>query len=81
MNTGPDYEKLEKQIQKFLVIYKILVPEAKAQFEAQMNANLKNVDEKTKKLYAALLNAAKQGDNMDEAISAMHKANEEGREQ
>lgn len=78
MNAGPDYEKLEKQIQKFLVIYRILVPEAKAQFEAQMNANLKNVDAKTRKLYMALLDAAKQGDNKDEALKALHEANDEG---
>ena len=76
MNTGPDFEKLEKQIQKFLQVYNILLPEAKAAFEAQMNGHLKNVDDRTKNLYVALLNAAKDGETKEKAIEALYKANE-----
>lgn len=78
MPENPTREKLEKDVRDFLAAYKILLPEAKAEFEAQLNGQLKNTDDKTRKLYQALLNAAKNNDNLEQAIEAMYEANNIG---
>lgn len=64
-------EKLRQDVKHFLEVYQVLSPDGKAQFEAQMAGSTKNVDEKTKKLYSTLLQAAKDGKNIEEAIQAM----------
>jgi hypothetical protein len=68
--------KLQKDIKKFLEVYQVLSPEGKAQFEAQMAGAIKDRDGKTKKLYQALLQAAKDGKGIEEAIEAMEKASQ-----
>ncbi len=67
-------DKLRRDIEKFLEVYKILSSDGKAQFEAQMAGEVKNKDEKTKKLYRALLQAARNGRGIEEAIEEMSKA-------
>ena len=66
-------KKLEKDIRQFLEVYKVLSPEARASFEAQMVAVLKTVDEKTKKLYIALLDSAKDNCEIDDAIDNLNR--------
>lgn len=67
-------EKLREDVKKFLEVYRILSPEGKAQFEALMAGAVKNQDENTKKLYHALLQAAKDGKEIAEAVEEMGKA-------
>ena len=67
-------QRLYNDVKKFLEVYQVLSPEGKAQFEAQMAGAIKDLDEKTKKLYQALLQAAKDGKGIEEAIKAMEKA-------
>ncbi len=69
-------QKLHKDIQRFLEVYKVLSSEGKAQFEAQMAGAIKDQDERTKKLYQALFQAAKDGKGIEEAIEAMEKASQ-----
>ena len=66
---------LHKEIKKFLDVYSVLAPEAKAQFEAKLAGEIKNLDERTKKLYRNLLSAAKDGKGIEEAIEGMNRAN------
>ncbi len=66
--------KLRKDVQRFLEVYKVLQPEGKAQFEAQLAGEIKKQDEKTRKLYHALLQAAKDGRGIEDAIEEMKKA-------
>ena len=66
-------EKMERSVNVFLEVYRILSPEGRAQFEAEINAKLKELDEKTRKLYLALIKAAKDGLSTDEAIEEMKK--------
>ncbi|MFC1571162.1 hypothetical protein ACFL31_01255 [Candidatus Margulisiibacteriota bacterium] len=67
-------QKLKNDVKRFLEVYFFLSAEGKAQFEAQMAGSLKEVDEKTKSLYLALLKAARDGRSIDEAIAEMNKA-------
>ena len=68
--------KLLYDIKKFLDVYSVLSPEAKAQFEAKLAGEIKNMDERTKKLYRNLLSAAKDGKGIEEAIAAMKGSDE-----
>ncbi|MFH1542852.1 MAG: hypothetical protein ABIE84_07190 [bacterium] len=65
--------KLNADVKRFLDVYRFLSAEGKAQFESQMQGNLKTVDEKTKKLYLSLLQSAKSGLSIEEAIAQLHK--------
>ncbi|OGB88138.1 hypothetical protein A3J44_00970 [candidate division WOR-1 bacterium RIFCSPHIGHO2_02_FULL_45_12] len=67
-------QSLNGDIKKFLEVYRFLSAEGKGQFEAQMAGSIKNHDEKTKKLYQSLLQSAKDGKSISEAIEAMGKA-------
>lgn len=67
-------KKLEKDINRFLEVYKVLSPEARANFEAQMESTLKEVDEKTRSLYMALLHSAKDNCDFDDAVDNMNRA-------
>ncbi|MFC1568195.1 hypothetical protein ACFL37_00670 [Candidatus Margulisiibacteriota bacterium] len=67
-------DKLLEDVKKFLDVYKVLSADGKAQFEAQMAGSIKDQDDKTKKLYGALLQAAKDGKDIDGAVQAMEKA-------
>ncbi|MFH1683785.1 MAG: hypothetical protein ABIA67_02750 [Candidatus Margulisiibacteriota bacterium] len=68
------HQKLQQDVKKFLEVYKILSPEGKAQFEAQMAGEIKGLDEKTKKLYSSLLQSAKDGKDIAGAIQEMGQA-------
>lgn len=74
MAEGNQERRLQSDIKKFLEVYKVLSSEGKAQFEAQMAGAIKDYDEKTKKLYYALLQAAKDGKSIESAIQAMGEA-------
>jgi len=67
-------KKLERDISRFLTIYKVLSSEARAAFEAQMEATLKAVDKPTRRLYVALLDSAKDNCDYDEAVDNMNRA-------
>lgn len=67
-------EKLLRDVRKFLDVYKILSPEARAAFEAQIAPVLNTADPKSKKLYEALLSAAKDGLEIEDAILKMEEA-------
>ncbi|MBU0502137.1 MAG: hypothetical protein KJ811_02705 [Candidatus Margulisbacteria bacterium] len=58
-------------MEKFLEVYRFLPSEGKAHFESQLAGELKDKDAATKKLYYCLLQAAKDGKNIKEAISLM----------
>ncbi len=73
-----DIDLLEKNIGKFLEVYNILSPPAKAAFESQLAGAIKDKDEKTKKLYLALLRAGKVGMGVKETIEEMEKVRREG---
>lgn len=64
-------DKLKKDVKKFLEVYRFLSAEGKAQFEAQMSGELKGQDERTKKLYYSLLQSAKDGKTIEEAIKQL----------
>ena len=63
--------KLNKDIKKFLEVYKFLSAEGKAQFEAQMAGELKGKDQRTRKLYYSLLKSAKDGKSIQDAIKGL----------
>ncbi|MFA4966875.1 MAG: hypothetical protein WC624_01480 [Candidatus Margulisiibacteriota bacterium] len=62
---------LNDNIGKFLDVYRVLTPEARAAFEAQIDKSSHGKDEKTKGLYRALLKAAKDNLDTEEAIEMM----------
>ncbi len=66
-------DKLKKDVKKFLEVYRFLSAEGKAQFEAQMAGEVKDKDERTKKLYYSLLQSAKDGRSIQEAIKELEK--------
>jgi len=74
MEQSDPIQRLRKDVKRFLEVYKVLSPEGKAQFEAQMAGSIKDHDEKSKKLYYALLKAARDGKGIEEAIEGMKKA-------
>lgn len=73
MQEHPPQQRLLKDVKRFLEVYKVLSPDGKAQFEGQMAGSIKDQDEKTKKLYHTLLQAAKDGKGIEEAIQEMGK--------
>ncbi|MFH1826076.1 MAG: hypothetical protein ABH823_02140 [bacterium] len=66
--------RLKHEVKRFLEVYRFLSVEGKAQFESQMMGQIKNLDEKTQKLYQTLLQTAKDGKSIQEAIEAMDRA-------
>lgn len=66
-------QKMERDVKQFLDVYQSISPEAKAHFEAQMHSALGKFDEKTRVLYFALLQAAKDGDDVITALAKMKK--------
>lgn len=73
MNEKNPKERLEDIIRRFLEVYKILSPEARITFEIEITKKTKDMDERTKKLYEALIKAAKNGLNTEETIFEMRK--------
>jgi len=72
------FDKLNRDVEKFLVTYKLLTVEAKAAFEAQLESSIKSMDERNKKLYAVLLNSAKEGLDREQTIAKMKGATDNG---
>lgn len=66
-------DKLKDDVRRFLEVYKVLLPEGKALFESKILASLKDMDERTKKLYAILLKASRCGLGVEETIQEMQK--------
>ena len=73
VNEKKPEERLEDIIGRFLEVYKILSPEARITFEIEIAKKTKDMDERTRKLYEALIKAAKNGLNTEETISEMRK--------
>ncbi len=73
MDKEPE-KKLENDVKKFLEVYKVLSAEGKAHFEAQLAGETKKVDKKTKNLYEVLLQAAKDGCDVGQAISRLKQS-------
>jgi len=69
--------KLQSDVKKFLEVYRVLSVEGKAQFEAQIAAEVNGLDTKTKTLYQALLQAAKEQRDVTEAIEKMKQASQD----
>jgi len=71
--------RLNQSIKKFLDVYRVLSPEAKAAFEAQLTSAIRSEDEATRKLYDSLLKAAKEGMDTEDTLKQMHKARKENK--
>lgn len=74
-----DKEKLLKDIEHFLEVYKILSPEGKAVFEAQLAPHLEMIDGKTRELYRALLSSAQDGLSVADTITNLEAQRQSGR--
>lgn len=72
-NPKSPEEKLDDIIEKFFEVYRILSPEEKVKFEIGIVKKNKDADERTKNLYAALIDAVKRGLTVKEAITKMGK--------
>lgn len=70
----PDFNDLNETITNFLDSYRILAPEAKAAFEAQLDKTIYCSDINTQILYQALRQAAKDGLTAAEALEKMKKS-------
>ena len=68
-------EKLNESIERFLEVYKFLGPEERIRFEIEIEKKTKEIDEKTRNLYSALIRSAKDGKNIKETLNKMKKAN------
>ena len=72
-------ERLVESIKKFSASYNALNQAGKTAFQNQINAQCKKMDERTKKLYEALIEATKEGKNIEKTITAMEKADKQAR--
>lgn len=70
-------ERLIESIKKFASSYNALSPAGKTSFQNQINAQARKMDDRTKKLYEALVEATKEGRNVDKTIQAMEKADKQ----
>ncbi len=66
-------EKFEDEVRHFLEVYKILSPAARVNFEIEIAKKTSFMDERTKKLYSALIDSAREGYGFAEAIEKMKK--------
>ena len=67
-------EKLVESIKRFTAAYKALNAPGKVAFQNQIIAQMKNMDERTKALYQALLEATKNEYNIEKTIKEMEHA-------
>ncbi|HTY13719.1 MAG TPA: hypothetical protein VMD02_05990 [Candidatus Omnitrophota bacterium] len=70
----PNFDDLSDQVSAFINTYKILSPEAKAAFEAQLDKSISTSSEESKMLYQVLRQAAKDGLTAEEAIEKMSRS-------
>lgn len=74
-NQGGDPSvKLLDSIKKFAASYKALTPQGKIAFQNQIMLQMKSMDERTKKLYQALIDATKNDLSVDKTIQEMERA-------
>jgi hypothetical protein len=72
-------EKLRQNVENFLNAYKGLSSDGRVAFLVSLDKSIKGKDEREKRMYIALLKAARDGKNTDEAIDVMSKAAEGGK--
>ena len=65
--------KTEEKVSEFLGAFKKLSAEEKVSFLAQIDKVLAEKDEKERKIFLALIKAAREGRDIEEAIQAMKK--------
>ena len=69
--------KLRDNVGNFLNAYTALTPDGKVAFLVALDKSIKNKDAREKRMYIALLKAARDGKSVDEAIESMSKAEKE----
>ena len=67
-------EKLRRDVEVFLNSYNALPPDGKVGFLVSLDKSLKSKSEREKKMYIALLKAARDEKDVDQAIEEMSKA-------
>jgi hypothetical protein len=72
-------QKLTDSIKKFAYAFKSLTPAAKTAFQRQIANQMKNMDDRTKKLYETLIEATEKGLDTDKTISEMEKTDKSAR--
>ncbi|MCX5749661.1 MAG: hypothetical protein NTZ10_05410 [Candidatus Saganbacteria bacterium] len=74
-NTNEDPNtKLVESIKKFAASYRVLTPQGKTAFQNQINIQMKTMDERTRKLYQALIDSTKNDLNVDKTVQEMERA-------
>ena len=73
------YEKLKASIKKFSESYRTLTQAGKTAFQKQLNTQIRTADDRTKKLYEALIEATKNELNIDRTIQEMEKADKQAK--
>ena len=71
MDEKNPMDNLNDQVRRFLEVYKVLPPDARVSFEIEIAKKKGSMDERTKRLYDALIQAARDGMNFEQAISKM----------
>jgi len=70
-------EKLRQTISQFKKSYDVMSEGEKIKFENQIIDLTRTMDERTRRLYDALISAVKLGLNIDEAVCELQKVDEE----
>lgn len=70
---------LRESIKKFSESYRNLSPAGKTAFQKQLEVQLKKEDDRTKKLYEALIEATKNDAGIEKTIQAMEKADRQAK--
>ena len=65
--------EFEDQVKRFLEVYKILSPQARVSFEIEIAKKTSLMDDRTRKLYAALVDSAREALGAEDAITNMKK--------
>lgn len=65
--------EFEDQVKRFLEVYKILSPQSRVGFEIEIAKKTSLMDERTRNLYAALIDSAREALGSDAAITNMKK--------
>ena len=69
-----DTRKIEENVSKFLEAFGRLGPDEKLYFLAEIDKQMKEKDEKDRKLFMSLIKAAREGMSISDTIEAMRKA-------
>lgn len=65
--------KLIESIKKFASSYKSLTPQGKIAFQNQITVQMRTMDDRTKRLYQALIDATKNGLGIEKTIQEMER--------